>query len=482
MTALLDGATVKPTNHNTQSTPSVVCISSHFLTDRLILHSSFLPTLAAGCRPLVTSEAITEPAFPQDHPQRDAFHPVPLPQGSPGALRQARHLATHTWDHKGLSASRASMWRHRSGPAAKPRDLLMRGLSKPLAALGLENWLERKVERALVRYGAQAEIRDWLQAERAALVVIMNPFLDPYQQVAAAARSLGLPIVAFITSWDNISTKSRMVFDYDAYLVWSDAMKAELHQFYPRSVKRPVFVTGSPIYDAFCQPRFEQSRESFCQMYGLNPKRPILLYSLGSPRFIREDYGLRPFLTAQAQTPELQNAQVIIRLHPGHGEAKVTELENIRRDFPHAVIQSPQKHWQRVPFQSEEGIREWISSVRHADVLINLSSTMAVDAAYFDHPVVNINFDPEPGGPNQTMIKEINQSWNHFRPICESGGLWLASDMNEVIQATVAYLRDPSLHRAGRRKMVQHVCGPVDGQAGRRMAEACLSLLTTVKT
>jgi hypothetical protein len=478
MTALLDDATAQSTSRTITSKPTVVCISSHFLTDRLILHSSFLETLAMGCRPLVTSEAITEPAFPQDHPHRNAFHPIPLPPGFPGALRQARHLVTQAWDHTGLSYSRASMWRHRSGPNAAPRDLLMRYASKPLSALGLSDWLEQTVERALVRYGAKEEIRTWLQAEHAAMVVIMNPFLDPYQQVAAAARSLGLPIVAFITSWDNISTKARMVFDYDAYLVWSDAMKAELHKFYPRSLKRPVFVTGAPIYDAFCQPRFEESRASFCQPYGLDPTRPILLYSLGSPRFIREDYGLRPFLTAQAQTPELRDAQVIIRLHPGHGEAKVTELENIRRDFPHAVIQSPQKHWQRVPFQSEAGIREWISSVRHADVLINLSSTMAVDAAYFDHPVVNINFDPEPGAPNQTMIKEINTSWNHFRPICESGGLWLANDMNEVIEATKAYLRDPSLHRAGRRKMVEQVCGLVDGQAGHRMAEATLSLLT----
>jgi len=36
-----------------------------------------------------------------------------------------------------------------------------------------------------------------------------------------------------------------------------------------------------------------------------------------------------------------------------------------------------------------------VNTFRHADVVVNFSSTVAIDAAIFDKPVVNLDFDPE---------------------------------------------------------------------------------------
>jgi hypothetical protein len=47
-----------------------------------------------------------------------------------------------------------------------------------------------------------------------------------------------------------------------------------------------------------------------------------------------------------------------------------------------------------------------------------------------------------------------------------------------MIEATVAYLKSPELHSERRRWIVEHVCGKVDGFAGKRMAEAVIQLLT----
>ena len=129
--------------------------------------------------------------------------------------------------------------------------------------------------------------------------------------------------------------------------------------------------------------------------------------------------------------------------------------------------------------QSEGAIAEWVNTVRHADVVIQLASTMAIDAALFDRPVINLDFDPQPGGPNQQMVREVNRRWNHFAPITRSGGLLPVQSIEEMIAATEQYLRTPDLHRAERRWIVDFVCGPADGQAGRRMAEAMLSAVAS---
>jgi hypothetical protein len=107
-------------------------------------------------------------------------------------------------------------------------------------------------------------------------------------------------------------------------------------------------------------------------------------------------------------------------------------------------------------------------------VIVNLSSTAAIDGALFDKPVVNLDFDPEPGKHKQTLVKEINHLWTHFKPVAESGGLWLVNDLAEMIAAIRAYLAQPALHRAERRQMAEFVVQFLDGNSGARMAAALL--------
>jgi hypothetical protein len=462
-----------------KQSPKVVCLSSLFATDRILLHSTFLDHLAPFAQPVILSDAVNEPSFPRAHKNSRYFRSVNLPKGFSYPLTMLRHFETHLWDHQGMSASRESFWRLRKRKASPSSERRLRQLAGVVAPFGVESWLERKLEEMLVEYGSPANTVQWLQETKPDLLLAMYPFLESQMVTVAAAKRLGIPVMAFITSWDNITTKSRLVYQYDGYVVWSEQMKRELHQFYPQSKTKPVTVAGAPQYDVFKQSPCHIAREEFLSLYGLDAARPVILYCLGSPNMLREDYGARQFVERIAGHEAFSGVQVVIRAHPGHLEKGLTELEKVRARFPWVVIQSPHRHWQKFPFQGEEAIVEWINSVRHADVVINLSSTMTVDAAIFDRPVVNLDFDPEPGGPNQQMVKEANRTWNHFSPIAQSGGIWLVGDVDEMVAATAVYLKTPELHREQRRWVVEHVCGKVDGLAGKRMAQAVIHLLKT---
>jgi CDP-glycerol glycerophosphotransferase (TagB/SpsB family) len=230
---------------------------------------------------------------------------------------------------------------------------------------------------------------------------------------------------------------------------------------------------GAPQFDVFFQDRFYLSREAFCQSQGLRADLPIIVYAVGSPNFLRgEPRGALDF-ARRVMRGDLGNVQVIVRPHPLHDKGELSEM--FREFSPKVVLQRQvASDSQLLRSQNADHITEWVNTFKHADVVINLSSTVTVDAAIFDRPVVNLDYDPAAGAPQQQLIKDVNHTWHHFKPIAESGGLWLVNNPDEMVDAVKAYLGDPGLHREKRRWIAEYVCQYLDGRCGERMAEAVL--------
>jgi CDP-glycerol glycerophosphotransferase (TagB/SpsB family) len=264
-----------------------------------------------------------------------------------------------------------------------------------------------------------------------------------------------------------------MVFRYDGFVVWSEEARRELHHAYPYSRRVPTYVVGAPQFDVFFQEQFHQSRETFCAEQGLRADRPILLYAVGSPNFIREQHGALE-MARRVMRGDLGDVQMLVRPHPIHDRAEMKEM--LREFHPRVVLQQTAEPTATLNarFQDERQTREWINTFRHADVVVNLSSTVTIDAAIFDRPVVNLDYDPEPGQPNQALVKDVNHLWTHFKPIAESGGVWLVNNPDETVAAVKGYLAHPELHRDARRWIAEYVCGYLDGRCGERMAQALL--------
>jgi hypothetical protein len=446
--------------------------------DRVLLYSTLAESLGEGANArfwVTTSD--TERC-------RDLWAEVPaevepLPAVAPFKefpYNFLRRLNDYVWDYRQMPPSRVSMWRHVRRRAVKPRIRALRAPARLLAALRAERALETWLERLLLGYPRSPEASARLSARRPDLLVTTGPFQFEQPGIVSAARALGIPVVAMIPSWDNVSTKNRLVFSYDAYLVWSEQTRRELHQFYPSTRDVPVHVVGAPQFDVLHDDRFRQSREEFCCSQGLRHDRPVVVYALGSPNFIRgEHYGA--LLVAEAmERGELGDAQLLVRPHPQHDDGRLGE--SFARFGPRVVLQQPADPAASLTArtQDERQIVEWVNTFRHADVVVNLSSTVTVEAAILDRPVVNLNFDPEPGSPLDALVKDVNLRWTHFKPIAESGGLTLVDDAPALLAAIRTYLERPELHRAGRRWIADHVCEFPDGRCGDRVAAALLDL------
>ncbi len=441
----------------------------------MLLYSSFLPTIHSCARLTVwtTAERTTQhDAIAQTYPVEIEPFPATLPFKQ-FPYNYLRRLNEYAWDYSLNAPSRRSLRQHLEDKTTPWSVRQLEYLGRALGQLGLAQSLEDSLEKLLHRYPRSPEATQRLTQERPDFLFTMGTFRYEEPAVAAAAYALKIPRLAFITSWDNPSTKRRMVFNYDGYVVWSQEMKDQMHYFFPHSRRVPIYVVGAPQFDVFYQSRFEQSRAEFCQVNQLDPTAPIILYAMGSPNMIPEMAAVK-HLAQSVIAGELGNAQLLVRPHPIHDKSR--EFEALRHLKPKVVVQSTGQPDLNVQHraQDESKIRQWVNTFRHSDVIVNISSTAVIDGALFDRPVVNLDFDPEPGKRLEPMIKEINHCWTHFKPIAESGGLWLVNNPAEMVNAVKTYLQQPELHREARRKMAAFVISYLDGNSGARLAEAML--------
>lgn len=452
-----------------------VLLSSSLLTERIFLYSSFIDGLAGRLEAELwtTSEKNL-------HYQEESLSDNLTVRGFPAVkpfkqfpYTYLRRLNEYVWDYRLKPPSRMGMIKEMRDRNTRFHIRTLYVPARILAVMKVEQALEDWLEGFLLTYPRSPESKQRLEASRPDLVLSTGSFRFEEPAVAAEARKLGIPTLAFITSWDNPSTKNRMVYKYDGYLVWSEMMKQDMNHFFADSRQVPVYITGAPQFDVFFQRRFEESRESFCARYGLLPDKPIILYAMGSPNLFIEQASIL-YLARSVARGDLGDVQLLIRPHPLHDRGLDAALFGEFR--PRVMIQDNGQGGLSVPTRAQtfQNIHDWVNTFRHCALMVNLSSTAAIDAAIFDKPVVNLDYDPEPGQSRQRLVKEINHTWTHFKPIAESGGMLLVESDEEMVEAVRAYLADPGLHREERRRMALMVCGYLDGRCGERMVDAIL--------
>lgn len=453
--------------------PNFLLLSTSLLVDRVFQHTGLLRSLAKhGEVSVWASSCGEEPtastwkgvdaqiiSFPRVRPFRERPH------------NYLRRLNEFVWDYRLMLPSRVSMQKHVRDKRLPGQIRALKLPARLLAYGGTERILENALERLLISYPRSVEAAERLAITRPSVVVSTGPFQFEQPAVFTAAKRLGIPTLAYIPSWDNVSTKNRMVFKYDGYIVWNEQNKNELLDVYPQARSVPVYVVGAPQFDVFYLDRFKVERKAFCEAQQLQADRKVIVYSLGSPNFLKEHHGALE-MARRIKAGHFGTAQMLVRPHPIHDNA---EMRDMFAEFgPNVRLQTTPNAGRDLirRTQDESQIVDWVNTFRHADVVVNLASTVTVDAAVCDTPVVNLDFDPQPDRLDQSLINDVNHKWNHFKPIAESGGVWLVKNFEELENAVKVYLENPELHKAERRWIAEYVCGRLDGHCGERMAEA----------
>lgn len=297
--------------------------------------------------------------------------------------------------------------------------------------------------------------------------------------IVLAARSLGIPAVTFIYSWDNLTSKGRIAAPFDYYLVWSALMKRELLHFYPDVRDEQVIVTGTPQFDAYADESLYWDRDEFFRQIGADPERPLLCYSGGDRTTCpNEPNQLALFLELARRGRFNGNPQVLFRPSPADEGSR---FDWVRERYPELIYARPR--WRFAPnsnwvnnMPTQEDVALLVNLARHANAGVNMASTMTMDFAVFDKPVVNIAYWSEDPANLQSTPWPKFYSYEHFKPVVDLRATLIADSAESLVDCVNAALADPGVCRDGRRQLLALQMDHPPGGASARQAEALIGI------
>ena len=294
-------------------------------------------------------------------------------------------------------------------------------------------------------------------------------------------RTRGIPSIGMIKSWDNLTSKDFLLVKPEYLVVHNERIRDEAEKYgnYPEG---RICVSGIPQFDIYQKEGIVMDRKEFFDKFQLDPDRKLILYAaVGSWLFPRERDAIETLARIVHGGKLDYPAQLYVRLHPAYtSEDKVLDgIKNITIFRPgKATAQTAglRSAWE---FDEEE-TRILASTIRWSDVSINCGSTMSIESAFFDKPIINLDFDGR--GGNDLYWKSVRRMYRreHYLPLKNSGGIRFPENEDALVADINRYLHDPSLDAAGRRTVTKEQCYATDGQAGNRIGAFILSKLAAV--
>ncbi len=317
------------------------------------------------------------------------------------------------------------------------------------------------------------------------LVVASTPGwrLDRYLLREAAGR--GITTAAVIVGWDNPSSYSLPGAPVDWITCWSEIQRKELVAGSDWAPER-VGINGIPSYDGYFMKNWVIPREEYFQLHGLDPQRKLLSYAASFVSFSPNFQNVEALARLVSSNKLAMPSQLLVRLHPNHfqdnhlyaGERE--KILNLAEEYPYVHIVQPVPMGGSMGFYSGEDMPEKTSMMAHSDVFLTVYSTMVVEAAIHERPIVSVCIDALKGWnwPRKFSLplSRIGNWPTHYR-FREAGAGRVALNEQQACEAINAYLQDPGADCEERRAFITNECTYTDGSAGRRTAEFLYSLL-----
>ena len=226
-------------------------------------------------------------------------------------------------------------------------------------------------------------------------------------------------------------------------------------------------------------------RSDYFKLHGLDLDRKLISYACSFITFSPNFLNIETLATLVSGSELKEQCQLLIRLHPNHFldeplfAAEREQIRALARKSPHVHVVEPVPLGGEMGYYSGEDMPEKTSMMAYSDVFATVYSTMVVEAAIHDCPIVSVCLDT-PGGWNQEgrfylPLSKIGD-WPTHQRFRESGAGEVALERQELLDAINFYLVNPDAHRDKRRVFIKRECTYMDATAGKQTGEYLLSI------
>jgi hypothetical protein len=300
-------------------------------------------------------------------------------------------------------------------------------------------------------------------------VVLISPLLSMGSRqpdYLKSARSLGIPTMLAVASWDNLSSKSMIRSVPDLITVWNDTQRREAIDLHGIPAER-IAVTGAQNFD----PWFEwapTARSRFLARVGLPPDRPFILYTCSSlfDAPISEAQFVGEWVRALRSSPDaaVRDVAVLIRPHPKRSH----EWDTAALAGVDGVVLWPRTGTMPVDAEAKA---DYFDSLYHSAAVVGLNTSAMLEAGIVGrtvHTVLSREFAGSQGGTLHF----------HYLTDVEGGLLRVAATLDEHVQQLAEALAGVTWGAEQRRRFLQAFIRPfgLDVPASPRFSAAVTTL------
>lgn len=353
-----------------------------------------------------------------------------------------------------------------------------------IAALGWPISLSYKAIRSLDRLLAKSysgndahkTYQQLLAHTKPDVIICTHQRMQEAGLMAEIAKSLGIPVVTAIFSWDNLP-KSRIALKADTYIVWSDYMKKEMAWYYPEIQANNVIVTGTPQFEFSEKKHLLWSKEFFCTQLGVPANKKLILFSGNDGSSPNDRYYLEDVAEAVAAMPEASRPLIILRRAPVDRSNRFDEVVKkyatiIHVSEPLWTSEADNKTWFSI-LPTYNDVILLTNLCMHCDLVMNIGSTMGLDFAHFNKPAIYINYE-----------KPYNQEWynigfiyglEHFKTLDNLDAVLWVKSKEEIAHAIEFALQHPEKAGSDRLKWKYLLTNDIK-DASKRIAQLLLEM------
>jgi hypothetical protein len=252
----------------------------------------------------------------------------------------------------------------------------------------------------------------------------------------------------------------------DKMIVHNETIKKEAIKYVDMNEK-DIFVSGLPHFDPYINEK-RSNREEFFKKIGADKNKRLLLYIPWGDKFADTDWQFLQMLPG--------DLQILMRLPPGDtvNLEKFNQCKNVIIDSPGIVFG---KRGRKTNEMSYDDLLHLADSLYYSDVVVAPPSTLVIDAVAFDKPVVLMAFDGENKKKYYEGVSHY-YDFDHISNLVKTGGQKLARNKKELIDYINDYLKNPSIDKDGRKRVIEEQCWKLDGKSSQRVADYILSFLS----
>jgi hypothetical protein len=373
-----------------------------------------------------------------------------------------------------------------SGPSVRARSPARRAagwLIRALAKSPLAPAFDHAFDRWRSRLARDPQSDRELDAIVPDALFITDPVRREYDPLFFEARRRGVRTICLVLSWDNVTSKGRINSGFDRILTWNESMRADVLKLYPRQPKATVEVVGFPRFDVYRRdlpPEF--AREPFMRSIGLDPAHPYIFFANGSTTSFRAQPDIVEHLCAAIDSDEFDpGTQLLVRCHPHDDVSLYAHFRGRKRVvvWPDERRLEGRKTLFELPPRADE-LLTLAASVRHSAVCVNPGSTVMLDAAIADVPVVSVAYDGDRTLPYWQSFRSCYE-YTHQQQFHAFDATQFANDRTEMIRAIVAALDNPDARRAERARAAAHFVGSREQGSIERLSAAVHALFAEAR-